>query len=335
MVHVAGGGRGSFNHRFAQASRDGHPYINFFYPTDIFPFTDLEQADTKTGARDGILARQKPEHQPKIFYTNSSYEYWGRAASLIHTSIDGLEDAKIPENVRVYHFTGSQHGPARFPPERTLGQQKSNPMDFRWSMRALLASMDSWIRDEGTPPESRYSRVEEKSLVRPEDLGFPSLPGVGTSSRVHNAYRADYGDRFRSEGVVTQEPPAIDGSYPLLVPAVNEDGNEKGGIRLPELAAPLATYTGWNLFNSESGPEDVLSSMQGSYIPFARDEGERKSKGDPRPSIAERYPSREHYLGLVAEAAVQLITERYLLAEDLPRILESAARHWDVRVKEN
>jgi hypothetical protein len=335
IAHVAGGGRGSFNHRFAQASRDGHPYINFFYPTDIFPFTDLDEVDGETGARDGILARQKPEHQPKIFYTNSSYEYWGRAASLIHTSIDGLEDAKIPENVRVYHFAGSQHGPARFPPERTLGQQKSNPMDFRWSMRALLVSMDSWIRAEEKPPESRYARVEEKSLVRPEELGFPSLPGVGTSSRVHKAYRADYGDKFRSEGVVTREPPAIDGSYPLLVPAVNEDGNEKAGIRLPELAAPLATYTGWNLFNSESGPEDVLSSMQGSYIPFARDEAERRAKGDPRRSIAERYPSREHYLGLVAEAAIDLIEERYLLAEDLPRILESAARHWDFRVGEN
>ena len=329
IAHVAGGGRGSFNHRFAQASRDAHPYINFFYPTDIFPFTDLEQVDAKTGARDGILARQKPEHQPKIFYTNSSYEYWGRAAGLIHTSLDGLEDARIPENVRVYHFAGSQHGPARFPPERTLGQQKSNPMDFRLSMRALLESMDSWIREEEPPPASRYARVEEKSLVRPEELGFPSLPGVRTSSRIHKAYRADYGDKFRSEGIVTREPPAIDGSYPLLVPAVDEDGNEKAGIRLPELAAPLATYTGWNLFNAESGPEDVLSSMQGSYIPFARDEEERKSSGDPRSSIAERYPSREHYLGVVAESAIRLIEERYLLAEDLPLILENAGRHWD------
>jgi hypothetical protein len=75
--------------------------------------------------------------------------------------------------------------------------------------------------------------------------------------------------------------------------------------------------------------------MQGSYVPFARDEAERKATGDPRPSIAERYPSREHYLGLVAEAAMALIGERYLLAEDLPRILESAARHWDYRAGGN
>jgi hypothetical protein len=335
IAHVAGGGRGSFNHRFAQASRDGHPYINFFYPTDIFPFTDLEQVDEKTGVRDGILARQKTEHQPRVFYTNSSYEYWGRAASLIHTSIDGLEDAKIPDNVRIYHFAGTQHGPAPFPPERTLGQQKSNPMDFRFSMRALLVSMDSWICAGEMPPESRYARIEEKSLVAPEEIGFPPIPGVLTSSRVHEAYRADYGDRFRIEGVVTQDPPAIDGSYPLLVPAVDGDGNERAGIRLPELEAPLATYTGWNLFNADSGPEDVLSSMQGSYIPFARDEAEREAKGDPRRSIRERYTSREQYLGLVAGAALRLVQERYLLPEDLPRILESAGGHWDYRMAED
>ncbi len=335
MAHVAGGGRGSFNHRFAQASRDGHPYLNFFYPTDIFPFTDLEQVDAATGARDGILARQKPEHQPKVFYTNSSYEYWGRAASLIHTSLDGLEDAKIPDKLRIYQFAGSQHGPARFPPEKTLGEQKSNPMDFRFSMRALLMTMDSWIRGEELPPDSRYARVEEKTLVAPDDLGFPSIPGVRTSPGVHKAYRTDYGDRFRSEGIVTKEPPLIDGSYPMLVPQVDADGNETAGIRLPELAAPLATYTGWNLFNADSGPVDVLSSMQGSYIPFSRNEAERRAQGDPRPSIAERYPSREHYLGLVAEAAIQLVGERYLLAEDLPRILESAGRHWDYRAEGN
>ncbi|HEY7699262.1 MAG TPA: alpha/beta hydrolase domain-containing protein, partial [Vicinamibacteria bacterium] len=226
------------------------------------------------------------------------------------------------------------HGPAPFPPEKTLGRERSNPMDFRWSMRALLLSMDSWVRGDEGPPESRYARVEEKSLVPPDELKFPPIPGVNTSSHVHRAYRADYGERFQNEGIVTREPPAIDGPYPLLVPAVNEDGNEKAGIRLPELAVPLATYTGWNLFNAEAGPEDVLSSMQGSYIPFARDEAERRAKGDPRPSIAERYPSREHYLGLVAEAAIRLIEDRYLLSEDLPRILEAAGRHWDYRARE-
>ena len=117
MAHVAGGGRGSFNHRFAQPSRDGHPYLNFFYPTDIFPFADTPQRDPETGAVDGLLTHgTKPPFQPSVFYTNSSYEYWGRAASLVHTTIDGREDARLPGNVRVYLLAAGQHGVAGFPP---------------------------------------------------------------------------------------------------------------------------------------------------------------------------------------------------------------------------
>ncbi|HXV62336.1 MAG TPA: alpha/beta hydrolase domain-containing protein [Vicinamibacteria bacterium] len=329
IAHVAGGGRGSFNHRFAQASRDAHPYLNFFHPTDIFPFTDREQVDFRTGTNDGLLVYQKPEHLPKVFYTNSSYEYWGRAASLIHTSIDGREDAKLMDNVRIYQFAGTQHGPTRFPPERTLGQQPSNPMDFRWSMRALLVAMDRWTREEADPPESQYPRIEEGSLVAPQNLGFPELPGVSVSDRVHKAYRVDYGERFKTDGVVTKEPPEVSGTYPILVPAVDGDGNERAGIRLPEQAVPLATYTGWNLFNDASGPTDTLSSMQGSFIPFPGTEKERQAKGDPRLSIEARYRDRTEYLGRVAEAAIELVNEGYLLARDVVPVIELASEHWD------
>ena len=310
VAHVAGGGRGSFNHRFAQASRDAHPFINFFYPTDIFPFTDLPQADFQTGTNDGILAFQKPEHHPKVFYTNSSYEYWGRAASLIHTAIDAREDAPIAKTTRVYSFAGTQHGAARFPPQRTLGQQASNPMAYHWSMRALLLAMDRWAKGGDEPPSSRYGSIEDGTMVAPEDLGFPAIPGVETSSRIHKAYRADYGPEFRNDGIVSNQPPVIGRAYPMRVPAVNDDGNETVGIQMPEHTVPLATYTGWNLFNAESGPTDVLSSMQGSYIRFPRTEKERKLKDDPRPSIEERYGNRERYLGMVAEAALSMVEGR-------------------------
>lgn len=329
LAHVAGGGRGSFNHLFAQASRDAHPYINFFHPTDIFPFTDRAQVDFRTGVNDGLLVYQKTEFLPKIFYTNSSYEYWGRAASLIHTSIDGREDAKLMDNVRIYHFAGTQHGPAGFPPTATSGQQKSNPMDSRWSMRALLVAMDRWAAGVAEVPPSRYGRIENATLVKPEELDFPALPGVDTAARIHKAYRADYGDKFRSDGIVTQEPPEIGAAYPMMVPAVDADGNETVGISLPEHAVPLATYTGWNLFNASSGPTHVLASMQGSFIPLPRTVSERKKTNDPRLSIEERYPSREHYLGLVAEAALGLIEDGYLLGADLPAMLSQAAEHWD------
>ena len=122
------------------ALADGHPFLNKFYPTDIFPFTDTAQTDPETGEKDGLLSRVKPEHAPKIFYTNSSYEYWGRAASLIHMTIDGRTDVAPPDHTRIYMFAGGQHGPAAFPPRRSIGQLPNNPNDYRWSMRALLVA---------------------------------------------------------------------------------------------------------------------------------------------------------------------------------------------------
>jgi hypothetical protein len=333
LVHVAGAGRGSFNHRFAQPSRDGHPYLNFFHPTDIFPFTDVEQVDPETRSRDGLLTHARtPEVLPKIFYTNASYEYWGRAASLIHTTVDGRADAPLLDNVRVFLFASGQHGPAGFPPRRTLGQQPGNPLDYRWFMRALLLSMDAWIARGVEPPPSQYPRVDQQTLVAPAALRFPKLPGVNTTTKVHEAYRADYGELFVEQGIVTKEPPVLGSAFPILVPQVDADGNDIAGLRMPDLAAPLATYTGWNLFNAESGPVDVLSSMQGSYIPLARTRAERERAGDPRPSIEERSPTREHYLGLVSRATLDLVQKGYLLPRDMPAIVRHAAEHWDYAV---
>jgi len=326
IAHVAGGGRGSFNHRFAQPSRDAHPFMNFFHPTDIFPFTDVEQTDPETGVADGLLKRAAKI--PRIFYTNSSYEYWGRAASLIHTTVDGKADAPAPDSTRIYMFAGSQHGPAGFPPGVGIGQQRSNPNDFRWAMRALLASMDRWVRDGTPPPPSVHPRVNADTLVAPEVVQFPKIPGVTYSTGIHKAYRADYGPQWRS-GVVTQEPPKIGKAFPMLVSQVDRDGNETAGLKMPEVAVPLATYTGWNLFNAKSGPTDEISSMTGSFIPFPRSKAERERTGDPRLSIEERYRDREQYLGLVSGEALKLIEQGYLLDQDLPGILKQAGERWD------
>ncbi len=328
LAHVAGAGRGSFNHRFAQPSRDAHPFMNFFYPTDIFPFTDLEQTDPETGVTDGLLSQaRKSGVAPKVFYSNSSYEYWGRAASLIHTTLDGASDMPIPDNVRIYLFAGSQHGPAPFPPSRTIGQQLNNPNNFRWAMRALLVAMDRWVSEGVEPPASVYPRRSSGTLVAPEALDFPKIPGVSFSTRVHKAYRVDYGPEWKS-GVVTREPPQVGKPFPILISQADTDGNETGGLRLPEVAVPLATYTGWNLFNEKSGPSDELSSMQGSFIPFPPTRAERQRSGDPRRAIEERYHDRDQYLGLVAQAAMKLIEQRYLLEQDLPAILREAAARW-------
>jgi Alpha/beta hydrolase domain len=330
ISHVAGGGRGSFNHRFAQPSRDGHPYLNFFYPTDVFPFTDVAQTDPETRLTDGLLTHAgAPDLLPKVFYTNSAYEYWGRAASLIHTTVDGSGDAPLMDNVRIYLLAAGQHGPGAFPPTQTIGQQRNNPLDYRWAMKALLLAMDRWVAVGTTPPASRYPAVRDGTLVSPEQLRFPKVPGVTTSTAVHRAYRVDYGPRFRTEGIVTEEPPKVGKAFPILVPQVDADGNDIAGVRMPELSVPLATYTGWNLFNAKSGPTGVLSSMQGSYIPLPRTTAERERSSDPRRSVEERYRDKDQYLSLVSKAAQELVDQRFLLAEDVASLLANAGRHWD------
>jgi hypothetical protein len=328
LAHVAGAGRGSFNIRFGQASRDAHPFLNIFYPTDIFPFTDLEETDPETGLTDGLLVRAEKTHTaPKIFYTNSSYEYWGRAASLIHTSIDGRSDARIPENVRIYMFAGGQHGPAAFPPTRTIGQQLNNPNDYRWAMRALLVAMDRWVTAGAAPPPSAYPQIAKDSLVTPQAVQFPRIPGVNFPTIIHKAYRVDYGPQWKA-GIIGFEPPKVGAPFPILVSQVDLDGNEIGGLKMPEVAVPLATYTGWNLFDGKAGPSDELASMQGSYIPFPRTRAERERNHDPRRSIEERYYDRSEYMGEVSDAALRLIEQGYVLDRDLPAILEQANVRW-------
>ena len=122
--------------------------------------------------------------------------------------------------------------------------------------------------------------------------------------------------------------------YALSVPQVDQDGNDVAGIRLPELAVPLATYTGWNVKKETQGRLPDMAILAGSYIPFPNTAEERTRRGDPRKSIAERYPSREAYLTRYAEAARRLVDEGYLLAEDLPPLLDLAARRWDFHAGE-
>lgn len=329
MAHVAGAGRGSFNYRFAQPSRDGHPFLNLFYPTDIFPFTDVEQTDPETGIADSLLARaEKASVTPKIFYTNSSYEYWGRAASLIHTTIDGKTDAPIPAGTRIYMFAGGQHGPAAFPPVRSTTANLPNPNPYTWSMRALLAAMDRWVSNGTEPPPSQYPKIADKTLVSVADLQFPKLSGIPVPKRIQKAYRADYGPQFRTAGIVTMEPPRIGNAFPTLVPQVDRDGNETAGIRMPDIQAPRGTFTGWNLRSHELGAPDEMFSMVGSYIPFARTKAERERNGDPRPSMEERYKSREDYLSRVEAAAKGLVEAGYLLERDVPKLVARGAAEW-------
>ena len=285
LSHVAGAARGSFNFRFAQPSRDAHPFYNMFYPTDIFPFTDLEETDPDTGLTDGLLVRAaKDKVVPKIFYTNSAYEYWGRSASLIHIAIDGQKDATIPDTTRIYFLAGGQHGPASFPPPKNHTQNMTNPNDYRWAMRALLVDMDRWAAEGKEPPPSQYPRIAQDTLVPLGAVQFPKIPGLALPQHIQQAYRVDYGPDFRSAGVITIEPPKVGHAFPILLPQVNQDGNETSGLRMPELQVPLATYTGWNLRSADIGAPGELNSMQGSFIPFSRTKSDRESNFTVAPS---------------------------------------------------
>jgi hypothetical protein len=330
MAHVAGAGRGSFNHRFAQASRDGHSFLNTFYPTDIFPFTDLPETDPDTGITDGLLAHATPPAAtPKIFYTNTSYEYYGRAASLIHTTIDGAGDAPLPPTTRIYFLTGCQHGPAGFPPERGAAQNLANPNNYRWELRALLVALDRWVKDGQEPPPSLYPKITDGNLTSLDAVRFPKIPAVQFPTRIQQAWHVDFGEEFRTAGIDTVEPPKVGRAFPMRLPQVDADGNETAGIRLPATAVPLATYTGWNLRSPAIGAPDELYSMVGSFIPFPRTKADRAKTGDPRLSIEERYSGKQDYLDKVQASARSLVKQGYLLDRDVPHIAERASAEWD------
>lgn len=336
MVHTAGAGRGSFNHRFGQPSRDAHRFSAFFYPTDIFPFSGRTQRDELTGQEDGILEALAPEHRPKVFYTNTGYEYWGRAASLLHTTPDGLADVEPLPEERIYHFASAQHFVERAPfrnwPRLTAEEEaaafRGNDVDFLLNLRALLVRMMGWAGKGEPPPESRYPRIADGTLVPIDQIHFPEIPGVAFPDVLHVAYRADYGPRW-PEGVVTKQPPELGHPFPSLASQVDELGNELGGLRNVEVRVPLATYAPWSLRVGLPGPQDELADFRGTSIPLPRNPAERSRTGDPRPAISSLYASRKAYLAEVETSARHLVVEGYLLAEDLARVLDGAGARWE------
>ena len=296
----------------------------------MFPFTSRVQRDPVSSREEGLAGavdRQPP--WPKVFFSNTGYEYWGRSASLIHTTVDGNTDVAPLPSERIYHFASTQHFVDRFPPQANASRFPANPVDFKLSLRALLVAMQAWVAAEVTPPASRYPSIAEGSLVAPESLEFPRIPGVAAPSQPHVGYRVDYGPDFWSQGIVSNQPPIIGKPFPARVSQVDADGNEIGGLRLPEVAVPLATYTPWNYRAAAIGAPNELADFRGATLAFPRTEQERSSRGDPRLSIAGRYASREDFLGQYVEYAVGLVRQRYLLAEDLPEMVEHAARLWD------
>jgi len=342
FAHTAGAGRGSFNHRFAQPSRDAQPYSTFFYATDLFPFTSRVTTDPATGARGGLLARATPRHLPRVFYVDGGYEYWGRAASLTHTTPDGRSDIGFLPGERRYVIASAQHSsPAPFPPPSTAAFDSStgarayrgNPMDQRLALRALLVALVEWVRDDRTPPPSQYPTLASGRLVAPARVRFPAIPGVAVARAPYRAHRLDLGAGW-ARGLVEREPPRVGAPYPALVMQVDSLGNDRGGIRPVELLAPLATYFPWQLRAGAPAARDRLASFAGTFVPLPATEAERRRRGDSRPSVERLYGTRERFLGRVDQAARQLVARRFMLEEDVPVARRRMEETWSFVVGE-
>jgi len=319
IVPLISGSRLTFtNYEFAMPGRAPSPVASYFYAGDQFPHTYATLTDPLSGRTDGWLARCTAQRAcPQVMHTDSGIEAWAARNSLVVTDAYGKRDVPVPDNVRLYYFASTQHVPAA-KPGYGICKNLSNPNPYQDTLRALLVAMQGWI-DHGTaPPPSRFPRVSDGTLVAPlpaAAFSFPKIPGVNYTGRHGTVQLKDFS---------VQPPQNVPGkNYTVLVPKVDADGNDVAGVRSLAVQVPLATYTGWN--QRRAGfMEDEFCSLQGSYIPFAKTAAERVA--DPRPSLQERYGSREAYVAKVEAAAKALVGERFLLAEDAARLIAEAKR---------
>ena len=325
MISSAGAGGGSFNHRFAMPGQAGNSVLSVLRPVDLPPFTD-----------EGLLAKARGARvTPKIFYTFSSTEYWARAGSLTHTSDDGRADVPLAATSRLYFLAGTPHSMGGLPLSKGRDQYRQfvNFAEQRWVTRALLLELDAWTRGDREPPASQYPAIAKGELVPLEDVHFPKVPSFPFTTYMPRVWRMDYGREYSTTRVITIEPPQTGEPYRVLVPQVNSDGNDVAGIRLPEVAVPLGTYTGWNVTVPQLSELRYLSGLVGGFEPFARTKEQRLANGDTRLSIAERYSGRQDYLGKVRRAADDLVRQRFLRVEDVPAVLQAAERMWNAVVQ--
>lgn len=316
-IHVAGGGKGGFNHRFAQTTHHPSDLEGNYMPADFFPFNYASQTDPVTGRKGDVLAVAKRLGKiPKIMTTNNELEYWTRSASLIHTDVEGKKDADMHENVRIYVTSGAPHGNGSR--RQSIYEHGGNTLRHYAISRALLVALDQWVTKGVEPPPSQYPRIGEGELISAKEHGqrFPKIPGMRHPGRNLQPARVDYGPDFWSKWIFTVVPPKMEEPFISMVPAFDEDGNPVGGIRLPDLSVPLGTYQGWNPRKAEFGAPDFLGRFAGSFWMFPLTEEDRKSIGDPRKAIEARYRSKEDYVTKVEQAVDDLIQQRFLLKED-------------------
>ncbi|MDR3512738.1 MAG: alpha/beta hydrolase domain-containing protein [Caulobacteraceae bacterium] len=316
FADVAGSRKSFVNFPFAQPGRFSRQHEDHAFPGDDFPFTYGVRRDSATRRVDGILKSCSASGAcPKIIHTDSSSEYWQARAALVTTDPAGV-DLDLPPNVRVYHYASVQHGGAAARP-LPIFAYPTNPLSDTPLHRALLVALDDWVTREEPPPPSQFPTIARGELAPAAEVAraFPSIPGVRPPAVANTLSPWDH------SVVPPAEKPGP--TYQPLVPKTDPDGNEIGGVRLPAVAVPVATYTGWNVRREGYAPGE-LASVRGACFPFPLTRAEREATGDPRPSLEERYASREDYAVRIDAAAKALAAQRLLLEEDIERLVADA-----------
>lgn len=313
LAHISGVGGVFLNARFAQPSRTNTQHEDHLYPENTFPFSAAFQHDPVTGLQGKLL--RGDGFDPLWMEVNTETEYWQKGASLLTTDPLGRTDVALPETARAYLIAGGFHyGRSGLVSDRGPCANPRNTLNPGPALRALLVDLDEWVRDGKAPPASRVPRLSDGTLVEPTATGFPYTPGLAVASFVNGIARfPTYVDPHPEAGP----------QYRPLVPRVDADGQDIAGIRLPDVAAPRGTHTGWNLY-AEPFPAGELCDREGSLLPFAATKAERDARGDPRPSLAERYPDPSAYGDAVARAVDALVADRLLLREDGDRLVTQA-----------
>lgn len=322
--HVGGGRRGEFNQRFGQPSVQSTPGFGFLPPHD-----------------DASLLRRQRQlgGMPKVIQTNSSAEYWRGDSALMHVDLEGTRDLPAEPDTRIYLFSSTQHGPGGFPRSRYnandggRGRFDFNVVDYTPLQRAVLVNLDKWVSDGVEPPPSAHPRLDDGTAITRAAVfdRFQRLPEIGghlpDPSHILRLREVDPGP-LAEQGIATH--PIKEGELrPSLVSALDADGNETAGVRLPDVTVPLATHAGWNPRDPETGAPEQIMPMQGMSLCFPRTPDEREAAHDPRRSIAERYVSRDAYLEQVRAAARKLAGQRYILEEDIEVCVADAATRYD------
>jgi len=287
-----------------------------------------------------LLDRCRASHTcPKIIETFGSAEFWGLRMSPGLVGTDARVDLPLPAEVRRYYFPGVTHGGSPIGAFSLTGDPAfpgaprcalpANPNASFYTIHALLRRLLAWVAEGRAPPPNRYPRLADRQLVasNAKAMGWPAIPGAPSPDGKLNALLDyDFGAGFDYDnlsGVLTREPPIIRHTIKSLVPRVDADGNEVGGVPSVQFLVPIGTYTGWNQLQEGYGAGGPCGFM-GSFIPFGKSRVERIAAGDPRPSLAERYRDHQGFVARVRAVALAQVREGWLLPEDANRILRQA-----------